>query len=98
MALFAVLLCVLIVLPIGWLVVFAVTARVGNPTLANFTTLFTDIAFLEPLLTTVVIATSVSLICCAVAAPMGWIVARTDMPLRRAVRLLVTASFVTPPF
>ena len=29
---------------------------------------------------------------------MGWLVARTDMPLRRTVRLLVTASFVTPPF
>ena len=29
---------------------------------------------------------------------MGWIVARTDMPLRGAVRILVMASFVTPPF
>ena len=29
---------------------------------------------------------------------MGWLVARTDMPLRRTVRTLVTASFVTPPF
>jgi iron(III) transport system permease protein len=33
-----------------------------------------------------------------VAAPIGWLVARTDMPLRRTVRILVTASFVTPPF
>ena len=29
---------------------------------------------------------------------MGWLVARTDMPLRRTMRALVTASFVTPPF
>src|SRR5438105_9501081 len=29
---------------------------------------------------------------------MGWLVARADMPLRRTGRLLVTASFVTPPF
>ena len=29
---------------------------------------------------------------------MGWLVARTDMPLRRTIRALVTASFVTPPF
>ena len=29
---------------------------------------------------------------------MGWIVARTDMPLAGAVRILVMASFVTPPF
>ena len=98
MALFAVALCLLVVLPIGWLVVFAVTDRARHLTLANFRILFTDPAFVDPLVTTLVLATSVSAICCLVAAPMGWIVARTDMPLRRAVRLLVTASFVTPPF
>ena len=57
-----------------------------------------DAAYLDPLLTTFELATLSALICCAVAAPMGWLVARTDMPLRRTVRLLVTASFVTPPF
>jgi iron(III) transport system permease protein len=29
---------------------------------------------------------------------MGWLVARTDLPLSRTIRALVTASFVTPPF
>jgi iron(III) transport system permease protein len=98
LALFAVALCLLVVLPIGWLVVFAVTDRAGKLTLANFRVLFTDPAFLEPLFTTFTLAVSVSVICCLVAAPMGWLVARTDMPLRRAVRFLVMASFVTPPF
>jgi iron(III) transport system permease protein len=98
MALFAAILCLLIVLPIGWIVVFAFTDRTRKFTLDNFAALFTDPVFVEPLLTTLVIATSVSLICCLVAAPIGWIVARTDMPLRRAVRMLVMASFVTPPF
>lgn len=98
MALLAAALCLLVILPIGWLVVFAFTDRARNPTLANFHTLFTDPAFVDPLLATLTIATSVSVICCLVAAPMGWIVARTDMPLRGAVRLLVMASFVTPPF
>src|SRR4029453_2544 len=32
------------------------------------------------------------------AAPLGWLVARTDMPLARTVRTLVMASLVTPPF
>src|SRR6185503_722241 len=73
MALFAAALCLLVVLPIAWLVVFAFTDRARNVTLANFVTLFTDPVFLEPLTTTLVIATSVSLICCLVAAPMGWI-------------------------
>jgi iron(III) transport system permease protein len=98
MALFAGILALLIILPLGWLVVFAFSDRARNPTLANFQLLFTDPAFLDPLLATFTIALSVSAICCAVAAPMGWLVARTDMPLRRPIRLLVMASFVTPPF
>ena len=96
--LFAAALCLLVVLPIGWLVVFAFRDRAARFTLGNFHQLFTDAAFLQPLLTTLVLSVSVSLICCLVAAPMGWLVARTDMPLRRAVRFLVMASFVTPPF
>src|SRR5262249_38259043 len=51
-----------------------------------------------PLTTTFVIAGSVSIACALVAAPMAWLVARSDMPARQAVRLIVTASFVTPPF
>jgi iron(III) transport system permease protein len=98
MALFAAVLCLLVVLPIGWLVVFAFTDRTRAATLGNFHALFTDPAFVEPMLTTLIIAMSVSVICCLVAAPLGWLVARTDMPFRRAVRILVMASFVTPPF
>src|SRR5207237_5082174 len=90
--------CLLVVLPIGWLVVFAFTGRGGGFTLANFRLLFSDPAFVEPLFTTLTLAVSVSLICCLVAAPLGWVVARTDMPLRRTVRFIVMASFVTPPF
>ena len=36
MALFAAVLCLLVVLPIAWLVVFAFTDRARNVTLANF--------------------------------------------------------------
>jgi iron(III) transport system permease protein len=95
---FAAALCLLVLLPVSWLVVFAFTDAKRRATLANFRTLFTDASFLDPLLTTLIVAVSVSVVCCAVAAPMGWLVARTDLPLRRAVRLLVLTSFVTPPF
>jgi iron(III) transport system permease protein len=94
----AAVLVVLIVLPMSWLVYFSLTDRAGGFTLANFVQLFTDPVFLEPLFTTLVLAGSSAAICCAVAAPIGWLVARTDMPLRGFVRALVTASFVTPPF
>ncbi len=96
--LFAAVLCVLIVMPLGWLTVYAFTDKTGALTLANFQRLVVDDAYLDPLLTTFELATLSAIFCCAVAAPMGWLVARTDMPLRRTVRILVTASFVTPPF
>jgi iron(III) transport system permease protein len=96
--LFAAVLCVLIVMPLSWLVYYAFTDKNGAFSVANFGRLVTDADFLDPLLTTFTLATLSAIICCAVAAPMGWLVARTDMPLRRTVRILVTASFVTPPF
>jgi iron(III) transport system permease protein len=96
--LFAALLCVLIILPMTWLVYFSFVDRDGTFTLENFARLATDPTFVDPLITTVIIAISSSVICCAFAAPMGWLVARSDMPFGGAVRALVTASFVTPPF
>src|SRR5205085_12560092 len=96
--LFAALLCVLIILPMSWLVYYSLVDRDGAFTLENFGRLATDPTFVDPLVTTVIIAITSSVVCCLIAAPMGWLVARTDMPLRRTVRALVTASFVTPPF
>ena len=96
--LFAACLVALIVLPLSWLAIYSVTDKAHHLTLQNFVTLFTDPDFLDPLLTTAIIAISSATICCAVAAPMGWLVSRTDMPGRQFIRALVTASFVTPPF
>jgi iron(III) transport system permease protein len=95
---FAIILVILIVVPMAWLVVYAFTDKVGTPTFANIVRLFTDATFLDPLLTTLTIATTVALVCCLIAAPLGWLVARTDMPLAHTVRMLIMASFVTPPF
>jgi len=75
---FATLLCVLIVLPLSWLFIYSLTDQNGLPTLANFVRLFSESAFLGPLISTFIIATFSAAICCAVAAPMGWLVARTD--------------------
>jgi iron(III) transport system permease protein len=96
--LFAACLIVLIVVPLSWLAVYAVTDKAHHLTLQNFVTLFTDPDFLDPLLTTAIIATTSATLCCLIAAPMGWLVSRTDMPGRQFIRALVTASFVTPPF
>ena len=72
--------------------------NVRSFTLDQFRTLFSEPEFVDPLITTVIVAVSSSVACCVIAAPMGWLVARTDMPMTRTIRALVTASFVTPPF
>ena len=92
------LLGVLVLMPLGWLAYFALTDKAGSPTLGNLATLVTDPALRDPFLTTLWIATASALAACVVATPVAILVARTDMPFRRAVRTLVTASFVTPPF
>jgi iron(III) transport system permease protein len=99
----AALLCVLVALPVSWLVYYSLTVAPApgvarSFTLAHFQALFTDPDFVDPLVTTVILAVSSSAACCAIAAPMAWLVARTDLPLSNAIRALVTASFVTPPF
>jgi iron(III) transport system permease protein len=94
----AAILCVLVVLPVSWIAYYGITDRTGALTLDNFHRLATDPAFVDPLIITLIVATSASLLCCVVAAPMGWLVARTDLPMRRTIRALITASFVTPPF
>ncbi|MGA7312164.1 MAG: iron ABC transporter permease, partial [Pseudolabrys sp.] len=95
---FAIILCLLIILPLSWLLLYSVTDAKGAFTLNNFYRLFTESSFYDPLVTTFILATSSAFICCAVAAPMGWLVARTDLPFSPIIRALVTASFVTPPF
>src|SRR6201985_2514865 len=96
--LFALVLVVLIALPLSWLAIYSFTDKTRHVTLQNFVTVFTHPDFLDPLFTTAIIATTAAVICCLVAAPIGWLVSRTDMPGRQTIRALVTASFVTPPF
>src|SRR5665213_3826068 len=95
--LFAAVLCVLIVMPLSWLVYYAFTDKNGAFSVANFGRLVSDADFLDPLLTTFALSTLSAIICCAVAAPMGWLVARTDMPLRRTVRIPVSYTHLTLP-
>ena len=91
-------LCGLVLLPLGWLGWYSVTDANGALSLANFTRLATNPTFVGPYLTALGIAASVAAGASASAIPLAWLVARTDLPLRGAIRALVTASFVTPPF
>jgi iron(III) transport system permease protein len=91
-------LVLLVAMPIGWLVYYAFTDAAGHLTLANMARLATDRTFTGPYLTTMLIAALVAFFSSVIALPLAWMVAITDLPLRWLVRMLVLASFVTPPF
>jgi iron(III) transport system permease protein len=94
----AAVLAVLVVLPIAWLAYSSVVDKDGHFTLANFARLASDATLRRPFAVAVAMALSVGVLSCAIATPLAWLVARTDLPGRGVVRALVTASFVTPPF
>ena len=94
----ALVLGVLVVLPLFWLAYYSVLGRDGQFSFSNFAALVSDPTLRRPYLIAFAMALSVGLLSCAIATPLAWLAARTDLPGRRAVRALVTASFVTPPF
>jgi iron(III) transport system permease protein len=93
-----VLLAALVLLPIFWLVVTSLRDDAKLLTLDHYYHLVHDAEFLKPLWTTLWTSAAVGAICVAWAAPMAWLVARTDMPGKKFLRTLILASFVTPPF
>jgi len=95
---FVALLAALVLLPMAWLTVASLRDDAKHFTLENYRQFFTDVSFLKPLFTTLWTSAAVGSISVLLAAPMAWLVARTDLPGKRGLRMLILASFVTPPF
>ena len=95
---FVSLLAILVLLPIVWLLVASLRDDAKHFTVENYRQVFTDISFLKPFVTTLWTSAAVGMICVVLAAPMAWLVSRTDLPGKRLLRMLILASFVTPPF
>ncbi|MES2186955.1 MAG: iron ABC transporter permease [Pseudomonadota bacterium] len=96
--LLTVVLGILVVLPLFWLLYYTFRGDNGGFTFGNLVALVTDPSLLKAYQHTVGMALGVAVLTCVVATPMAWLVARTDLPGRRHIRMVVTASFVTPPF
>jgi len=88
----------LMALPLGWLVRVSVSQEGGGATLAHYRAVLADPALRRALGNTLVLAFWVGLASIAIGAPLAWLTARTDLPAKSALRALVMASFVTPPF
>jgi iron(III) transport system permease protein len=98
-ALLTLVLSVLVILPLFWLVYYSFRSDThGGATFDNFIALVADPTLLRAYMLAIGMSLGVGVLACVVATPMAWLVARTDLPGRRTIRMLVTASFVTPPF
>ena len=94
----AVLLAALVLLPLYWLLVTSLRDDAKVFTLDHYRHLFVDPAFVKPLATTLWTSAAVGILCLVTAAPMAYLAARTDLPMKGLMRTLILASFVTPPF
>jgi len=92
------LLAALVLLPMFRLLMTSLTGDARQLTLEHYRHVFADPAFVKPLLTTLWTSAAVGVLCVLAAAPMSWLVSRTDLPGKRLLRTLILASFVTPPF
>ncbi len=92
------LLAILVLLPMFWLTVTSLSDDQKHFTLAHYRHFLDDPSFIKPFVTTLWTSIAVGMLCVLAATPMGWLVARTDLPLKRTIRVLILASFVTPPF
>jgi len=94
----ALLLASLVLLPMFWLALTSLRDDSGRFTLEHYRQLVVDPAFVKPLVNTLWTSLAVGALCVIAAAPMSWLVSRTDLPGKWLLRVLILASFVTPPF
>ena len=79
----SVFLVALVALPMFWVLLMSVQTRQGEFTLANYVRVFTDRELIQPILLTMGMGLGVGVLSVLVGAPMGWLVARTDLPADR---------------
>jgi iron(III) transport system permease protein len=89
----------LVVNPLLRLVVTSFTEKgSGAWTVANYLAAYGRQRYLVALWNSLELGAAVSLLCLVLAVPIAWGVARTDMPAKGAVRILVLGAFITPPY
>src|SRR5215471_226811 len=89
----------LVVSPFIYLVITSFTAeRTGEFTFANYITAYGRARYVDALLNSLKLGATAAALAALFAVPLAWAVARTDMPGRGLTRMLVLATFITPPY
>ncbi|KAF0097371.1 MAG: iron(III) transport system permease protein [Rhodospirillaceae bacterium] len=92
-------LLVLVVSPFVYLVLTSFQAeRTGDFTLSNYATAYGRARYIDALFNSLKLGVGVAALAGLFAIPLAWAVARTDMPGRGFTRMLVLATFITPPY
>ena len=92
-------LLVLVVSPFVYLVLTSFQAeRTGDFTLSNYATAYGRARYIDALFNSLKLGVGAAALAGLFAIPLAWAVARTDMPGRGFTRMLVLATFITPPY
>lgn len=67
-------------------------------TLGNYAEAFSKARYVRAIVNSMLLGLSVAAVALAFGVPIAWALSRTDMPLKGLVRVLVLATFATPPF
>ena len=97
LAVAAVILTVLIVLPLASLVWGSVIAD-GRPTLEHFREALSGRLYVQALLNSLILGAWTVTLSVAIGLPLAWAVSRTNVPGKRFLHLTAVVAYVTPPF
>jgi iron(III) transport system permease protein len=90
-----VLLCVL---PIVWMVVVSFVDTTGELTLGNYRRLLAESRLRELLPNSALLGTGAALLSTLIGAPLGLLLARTALPMKRLLRLALIIPILIPPY
>lgn len=89
----------LVVSPFIYLVITSFQAeRTGDFTLSNYATAYGRARYVDALFNSLKLGAASAALAGIFAVPLAWAVARTNMPGRGLTRMLVLATFITPPY
>ena len=89
----------LVVSPFVYLVVTSFQAeRTGDFTFGNYATAYGRARYVDALINSLKLGVAAAVLAGLFAIPLAWGVARTNMPGRGFVRMIVLATFITPPY
>ncbi len=97
MAVAALALVVLVVLPLAFLVAGSLTEE-GGVTLVHFRDAMSSRLYLQALRNSLILGAATAVLSVAIGLPLAWAVSRTNVPAKRFIHLTAIVSYLTPPF